>query len=1028
MADRLVATVDLDKSPGKDGCKLESAAIVKRNVRALRAAVFGMSEVRKGAVFKQEAAQPGKGSSSGQSNALKLDPFVKLTQDGQLVEPPLDMLTLAMIVENSTEVGPAIDAMTVNVESFGWKLQPRVPIDEKTPDEILKILAEERATAENFFGSCFPDGCFEDLREYVRRDLEATGNAYIEFIEVPGKAGVDGLSHLPSWSVRIAPPDREPSPYTDLQIKKDIRMVEEAPPQPDGMTGEPPEGMHMIKKRLKEEVSYSLQEVIRFKRFRRYAQRRANKIVWFKELGDPRVISSKTGKPVTEQELLDSREDWPSVPRFTLSGREVVVQTGTQGFPVAWAANPVRHLRLYSTRSSYGLPRYTGHLFAIFGSRAADEINYTTFKNNNIPSMAITVANGQLTEETVGRVQEFLESAIQSDDNYSKILLLEAEPTSEGLRDPGTMKIDIQPLTREQHTDALFTKYQENNDDRVRRAWRFPPIFVGKCHSQDTEFLTDSGWKLFDDVADGDLLATQSENGQLEYQTPTARHEYPYDGELLHLKNRGIDAMVTPNHRMKVRGLTAPERPTKPWEMWEAKDLAAISGRVELPVSTKWEGEELATFEIPPNLRKNARDINAPSKNLKRDAARRQRWLRENDAREVSMDAFLRFLGYFVAEGSTTETRGPFRYGQNRGPVAEKMIAAIREIGFSDPTIVESRPGQLSISTSHVGLWAWLRENVGTGSHDKRIPRWVLGLSRRQLRIFLNAYVEGDGSRDLRGSDGSFSSSTISPLLSDQLQEMCFKLGYASTVRKVEFDNPKHQTQYILYAHVDLTHSLQVESQIERVPYCGRVICFSTPNGTLVTRRGGRVLVSGNSEDFTGRTIEASRKLADEQVFTPERQRVDRFYTRDVLTRLGIIWSTFKSLSPNVTENADLIKLLPLAEKTGSITPRIGRDIMGIVLNRDLGEVDPDVLDPDKPFSLTLAELMKDKSATQAGSGPTSQGRTGVATPAAPRDRTSEPAGSVESLAEMLRREVASRFGGFVPPAFEDYDYEEEEI
>lgn len=655
MADRMVATIDLEKM-GIGGAKLESSEIAKRNVRAVRAAVYGMSQVRKSELSKQEAPKSGSGTSAGEPKALGLDPFAKLTQDGRLVEPPLDMLTLAMIVENSTEVGPAIDAMTVNVESFGWKLQPRVPVDENTPGEIVKLLAQERAKAENFFGSCFPDGAFEDLREFVRRDLEATGNAYIEFIEVPGTSELDGLSHIPSWSMRVTPPDQESTPYTDLQIHKDIRMVEVEPERPDDMSGEPPEGLQLVRKRLKEEVSYSLREVTRFKRFRRYAQRRGNKVVWFKELGDPRVVSSKTGEVVTAREFMDSRDDWPSVPRFTLSGQNVVVRTGTRGFPVAHAANPVRHLRLYSTRSPYGLPRYTGHLFAIFGSRAADEINYTTFKNNNIPSMAVTVANGMLTDETCGRIQEFVESAIQSDDNYSKILVLEAEPSSEGLRDPGTMKIDIKPLTREQHTDALFVKYQENNDDRVRRAWRFPPIFVGK------------------------------------------------------------------------------------------------------------------------------------------------------------------------------------------------------------------------------------------------------------------------------------------------------------------------------------------------------------------------------SDDFTGRTIEASRKLADEQVFTPERQRDDRFYTRDVLMRLGIIWSTFKTLSPNVTENADLIKLLPLAEKTGSMTPRLGREVLSVVMNRDLGEVDPDTMDPDKPFSLTLAELMKDRSSTQDGSGPTSQGRTGVATPSAGRDRSSEPAGTVESLAEMLRREVASRFGGFIPPAFEDDD------
>ena len=642
--------------------------IVKRNVHALRATVIGLSRVRKQGLKKQA----GSGTSAGESKAKEVDPWTTLERERKIVPPPYDLLTLAVMPENNTELGPAIDAMTINVESFGYRMEPRVPVNEDTPVEILEELVQEEARTQNFFENCCAgeDESLEDLREKCRKDLEATGNMYVEFVEFPGSNRLDGLNHLPSWTMRIGRMDEKPTAYVDRQVRKQVRLrplepevsESEVTPERTSLENAPDLPVSEIaKQRFAEEVSYEISEVVRYRRFRRYVQIVDGCSTWFKELGDPRLISCKDGHVVTREELTTEARDGSEEPRFVLRGANLEIRIGKLGFPVAYAANPVRHRRIYCTRSPYGLPRYGGHLFCIFGSRAAEEINYTTFKNNNVPSMAISVSNGKLDDESLERIEEFVEAQIQSDDNYSKFLLLEAEPVMEGMRDPGSMKIDIVPLTKEQHTDALFVNYQEANDDRVRRAWRFPPIFVGK------------------------------------------------------------------------------------------------------------------------------------------------------------------------------------------------------------------------------------------------------------------------------------------------------------------------------------------------------------------------------SEDFSGKTIEASRKLADEQVFQPERNKIDRFYTQDVLVRyLDVVWSTFKSQSPNVTENADLVKLLAQGEKTGGLTPRIARKLIGRVVNEKLGEIDPDFLNPDQPFSLTLAQLMKSDSATEAEGGgeSTSQGRAGLQVGGPDRDRTEEPAAEdleeaeVERLSEQIREECRARFGGFVPPTF----------
>ncbi len=156
------------------------------------------------------------------------------------------------------------------------------------------------------------------------------------------------------------------------------------------------------------------------------------------------------------------------------------------------------HLKHYSGRSPYGLPRYVGNLLGIFGDRASEEINYITFKNNNIPSMLILCSNGQLTDGTIDRIESFVESSIQGSDNYSKFLIIEGESDSDDGEDGGQIKLEVTPLTKDQHDDALFQNYSKNNQDKIRRAFRLPPILVGRSDDY-TRATAESSRRLADE-------------------------------------------------------------------------------------------------------------------------------------------------------------------------------------------------------------------------------------------------------------------------------------------------------------------------------------------------------------------------------------------------------------------------------------------------------------------------------------------------------------------------------------------------
>jgi capsid portal protein len=127
----------------------------------------------------------------------------------------------------------------------------------------------------------------------------------------------------------------------------------------------------------------------------------------------------------------------------------------------------------------------------------------------------------------------------------------------------------------------------------------------------------------------------------------------------------------------------------------------------------------------------------------------------------------------------------------------------------------------------------------------------------------------------------------------------------------------------------------------------------------------------GDNEEITKANAEAGRKLTDEQVYGPERDAFDDDYNRLILVpELGAVYHRLKSRGPNVTDDEDLIRVLMAAEKTGGLTPRIAREITGAIMGKELPAIDPKKLDPDIPFSMQLAQAVKNQANAGAGGPP----------------------------------------------------------
>lgn len=344
--------------------------------------------------------------------------------NGKIIRPPLNQLELTMLQEYSSELGQIIDTMAVGIEGFGGRLIQRKCADE-AKEQHKAAISEEKNWLTSFFELPNHEGSFLKMRKETREDLEATGNAYWELVPSPvKKERYSAMNKMDVATMYISKADKKFTPARMKYVDADMQIHAKT---------------FLV-------------------RFRRFVQVVHNKKVWFKEFGDPRTIDKRTGDVIANPETVNKK----------------------------FYANEIFHHKIYTPkRTPYGMPRFAGNIIAVKGSRSADETNILTQQNNHVPSMAILVSGGMLTDGSIARIREFIDTQIKGSSNYSKFLILEGEGQHDGLSNASSMKIEIKPLSDAQHKDQLWQEYDKNNASKLRRSFRMAPIMIGSSENYD---------------------------------------------------------------------------------------------------------------------------------------------------------------------------------------------------------------------------------------------------------------------------------------------------------------------------------------------------------------------------------------------------------------------------------------------------------------------------------------------------------------------------------------------------------------
>lgn len=376
------------------------------------------------------------------------------------LRPPYDPTFLCELVERSAALPPNIDAYATNICGFGYRLEPVIKLennarlrtevrdcimmerlwthglsgaaeafvvsDEEVDLKIAEIRNDmelERLFLTVFLDQCTPLRSLTKLRKETRRDMETTGNAYWEILR-DRTGAIRRFVQSPSHATRLMPLDQTVSEFDEPQRISSIAYRDQT-----------------VRRRRR--------------RFVQYIQ--GQEVVYFKELGDRRIMSARTGAYYTSESAMLAKE------------------------PNARPATEMWHFKIDSTIYAYGVPRWIGAFLSVLGSREADQINYDYFDNKAVPPLAILVSGGKLANEARQKIETFVRDHLKGSQNFHKILVLEAsgQAAMPG-QTPPTVTIKIVPLREAQQDDGLFLKYDERNFDKIGGQFRLPKLLRGE--------------------------------------------------------------------------------------------------------------------------------------------------------------------------------------------------------------------------------------------------------------------------------------------------------------------------------------------------------------------------------------------------------------------------------------------------------------------------------------------------------------------------------------------------------------------
>ena len=324
------------------------------------------------------------------------------------------------------------------------------------------------------------------------------------------------------------------------------------------------------------------------------------------------------------------------------------------------------------------------------------------------------------------------------------------------------------------------------SDDRVA----IHEAMEQQCYDEETEILTEFGWKKFKDVRMCDKVASlEKSSGALQFVRPKLCVRARYSGDMYRVSTERVDLLVTPNHNIYVRNSDGNDDENAQFVLRRidsvgvSERLAFMHGGNGWTPANSWNSE---IFEVVPGKRFLAND-----------------W------------AVFVALYTVLCGGSTDGTAVRLR----RTPLSEECL---KRMGIAF-TVADD-----TVTFADSALATYLA--TFPPESEAAVPFYIRQMPKSVIKSFVDTVL-------LSSRDNTVK--LPSKRMADDFVELLLKVGYSGhtapssdTVVCVE-ENP-----------LSLVDSAQ---HISKVTYSGYIYCVEVPDHVIYVRRAGRPVWCGNT-------------------------------------------------------------------------------------------------------------------------------------------------------------------------------------
>lgn len=363
--------------------------------------------------------------------------------------------------------------------------------------------------------------------------------------------------------------------------------------------------------------------------------------------------------------------------------------------------------------------------------------------------------------------------------------------------------LDLEKLLMPNRGFRVTLGTKGSSPDMLGAVWEHQHV----CYDDKTEVFTDAGWKYFRDLKPFDCVATVDINNQSSrFDRPTEIHSYKFDGDLYQIKRRGLDLLVTPDHRMVVSDVK--------FQGWRFTSAKEIYGKDSCYLKTTINNNSYCKIE----------------------------------ALGLDSVTLAKLVGFYLGDG--------FKVRKEKNVLGFQLLKKRKIEYLNNLDLCVHKGASNSYWVRHDGISQWFKENCFNSKGEKIIPDCYLRSDPSTFANLLDGLINSDGSIDPRNNSVRFFNTSAD--LVDRLQGLLHMNGMACEIKVVK--PSKHRfgvNQKECYSisvqkvvdriRVEHCPSKKAKQQRESwVRYSGIVYCVTVTDGALLVRRNGTVIVSGN--------------------------------------------------------------------------------------------------------------------------------------------------------------------------------------